>query len=199
MGGVNNTVWVLSLTPATRNVAITKICMPRIIGCTEPHVIKFFFPMGLSNLLLKPLWVCLPKYLLAASSGTHMLAFFIPFITAFSPDWLAPILFPFSSSRSQSKPAILLHASSSSTNSWNRARKGTQYSIWGLFFLNYHWTDACRKPPKTNPMPFSWAATHSQESATVLCFAIGTVWHVCLFRPCPQCLAFICTESQLSF
>lgn len=187
MRGVNNTVWIFSLTPATSNLAITKICMPRIIGCTKPHIIKFFFSMGLSNLLLKPPMGLSSKVSLGSKFWNIHVDFLHSFHRSPSPDWLAPILFPFSSSRSQSKPAIFLHASSSSTKSWNRTQNGTQHSIWvllGFFFpLNYHQTDACRKLSKTNPMHFPWAATHSQEPVTVLYFATGTVWCVSLFCP----------------
>lgn len=184
MRGVNNTVWVFSLTPATRNLAITKMCMHRIIGCTKPHVIKFFFFMGLSNLLFKPLWVCLPKYFLAASSGTYILNFFISFIRALLqidyPQSYFPFLLPEKASPSLSFFFMLLPLLLT-LGTGPKVGHNIQYRF--CFVLSYHQTNVCRKLSKTNPMPFPWAATHSQEPVTVLCFAIGTVWYVSLFCP----------------
>lgn len=95
--------------------------MPRTIGCTQTRVNKILIPMGLPNLLLKPLWF-------------RHLYFLHPFHHVPSPALLVPILFTLSSSSRSQPKSVILHTSS--TKSWNRVQNGTQYSRWG--FITWH-------------------------------------------------------------
>lgn len=114
-----------------------------------------------------------------------------------SPDWLAPILFPFSSSRSQSKPAILLHASSSSTNSWNKTQNGTIFNMGFGFFPKLPPNRCLQKAiqNKLNALSLSSNTQPGTSHCFMFCYRHSLVCKPILSPS--QCLAFICTGSQL--